>query len=147
LAAEFRAELDELHETQADLRELHRSLRSDVAVMRASFHGLDHFVSYKALVASLISVAAALFGASSWVLGRVESKLDAVQASYVSREQLAELIRERPPWVSELTREALYAERPRDDLPEPPPVVTAKPGATARQLQLIERLRRKTGKK
>ena len=146
MGAEWRSELDELHETQADLRHLHHELRADVAIMRASFHGLDHFVSYKALVASLVSVGVAFFAAANWVLNRVETKLDKVQAAYITKEQLADVLQERPPWLSEFSRElANAAVRPplmADKQPAPEPV--EHPRATPEQLKLIERLRRKT---
>ena len=140
MGSEWRKELDELHETQADLRHLHHELRADVAIMRASFHGLDHFVSYKALVASLVSIGVAFFASANWVLSRVEARLDKAGANHVTKEQLTELLQTRPPWLAELHREIT---RP-PELPTTSERSPAPQQATAEQLRLIERLRRKT---
>lgn len=130
---------EDLREELSELRELVRELRSDIARYRVEQQGLEHFVSYKALF-TLIAAVLALFGlVSGWIDSRRAREDEALERNFKAA------LQERPPWLSEWTREVQEVQRHRPPLAPPEkPEPTIRQGPTPEQLREVERLRRKT---
>jgi hypothetical protein len=127
--------MPELRDEIAELRELVRNLRTDVAVYRTEHQAREHFVSYKALW-GMVAVLLAIFGlVTGWVDKRRadEDRRRDEQVQSMAK-HFTEAMTVRPPWLSDWTKEMQAATQ------APPP----KPGPSPEDLREVERLRRLT---